>query len=459
MDLKKDKRILRFRRPLRPNIGLIIFFVIFAYMVASVVSFITSHRTEAYLVRMGSLSENAFYRGIVLRRETVATSAYSGNVYYYNREGDRIPVGGLLYSVDEGGALTEYLAELSEEQKTSDDTLAALRAEAASFAGSFDPAYFSTVYSFRSTVMTAAQKIANEKILNKLDKADKESVHRHRSKATGEVAYTVDGFEGKTFEDLTAEDLDATGYKRVTLENGRRVEKDEAVCRIVTSENWQIAILVDSQETAERLVKDNYVKVRFLRSGTEIWGSVTSRSDEEGNHFVLLSFSQGMEEFITERYLDIEIVTEEETGLKVPNTAITRGSFFLVPADYMTTGTGGQTGVLLEVYDDNGGKTTRFVPAAAYSEVGDVVYLSDNVLRAGEILDKRDSLEQFTLGEQAELVGVYYINKGYPDFRQVEIVYQNEEFAIVKPDAVFGLQEYDYIVLHADSIDFDQGGR
>ena len=121
MDLKKDKRILRFRRPLRPNIGLIIFFVIFAYMVASVVSFITSHRTEAYLVRMGSLSENAFYRGIVLRRETVATSAYSGNVYYYNREGDRIPVGGLLYSVDEGGALTEYLAELSEEQKTSDD--------------------------------------------------------------------------------------------------------------------------------------------------------------------------------------------------------------------------------------------------------------------------------------------------------------------------------------------------
>ncbi len=459
MESKKDKRILRFRRPVRPNIGLIIFFVIFAYIVASVVSFVTSHRTEAYLVRMGSLSENAFYRGIVLRSEVVAKSAYSGNVYYYIREGDRIPVGKLLYTIDETGELSDLLLEESEEQKISGETLRALRSEAAGFARTFDPAYFSTVYNFRSTVLSAAQKISNEKILKKIQKTNNDSVRRHRSKSTGEVVYSIDGLEGLKFEELTAEDMDATGYKRTALENGRRVEEGDPVCRIVTSENWQIAIQTDSAETAERLVEDEYVKVRFLRSGTELWASVDSRSDEQGNYFVRLSFSQGMEEFITERYLDIEIVTEEETGLKVPNTAITRGSFFLVPAEYMTTGTGGQTGVLLEVYDDNGRQTTRFVPAAAYSEVGDVVYLSDNVLRAGEILDKRDSLDQFTLGEQAELVGVYYINKGYPDFRQVEIVYQNEEFAIVRPDAMYGLQEYDYIVLHADSVDFDTGGR
>ena len=53
---------------------------------------------------------------------------------------------------------------------------------------------------------------------------------------------------------------------------------------------------------------------------------------------------------------------------------------------------------------------------------------------------------------RAELIGVYYINKGYPDFRQITINYQNEEYAIVEPNSAYGLQEYDYIVLYADSI-------
>ena len=68
------------------------------------------------------------------------------------------------------------------------------------------------------------------------------------------------------------------------------------------------------------------------------------------------------------------------------------------------------------------------------------------------IIDRPNSSEQFTIGDQDELIGVYYINKGYPDFRQVNILYQNEEYAIVEPNSLYGLQEYDYIVLCADSI-------
>ena len=68
------------------------------------------------------------------------------------------------------------------------------------------------------------------------------------------------------------------------------------------------------------------------------------------------------------------------------------------------------------------------------------------------IIDRPNSSEQFTLNDQAELIGVYYINKGYPDFRNVTILYQNEEYAIVEPNTLYGLQEYDYIVLRADSV-------
>ena len=36
--------------------------------------------------------------------------------------------------------------------------------------------------------------------------------------------------------------------------------------------------------------------------------------------------------------------------------------------------------------------------------------------------------------------------------RQVNILNQNEEYAIVEPNSYYGLQEYDYIVLYANSI-------
>ncbi len=457
MQKESESRVIRYRRPFRPDIGMILFFVILLYIVVSVISYVTSRRTEVYLVRTGSLSENAFYRGIALRDERTAVSARAGNVNYYNREGERIPVGGLLYTIDETGELMGYL-DTEESQSADAEALAGLRADAIEYMRTFDPASFATVYDFRSGILTNAQKISNKTLLSQLRKAGT-SIYRRSSRLSGIVAYSIDSCEEKTFESLTMQDFDTTGYQKTVLENGARVNEGDPVCRIVISENWQVAIHVDSAETAQRLADDGYVLVRFLRTGSEAWASVKSRSDEDGNYYVLLSFTQNMEEFLSDRFIDIEIITEEESGLKIPNSAITRGNFFLVPREYLTTGTGGQTGVLLEVYDDRGNPTTRFVPSAAYSEAGDTVYLSDNVLRAGEILDKRDSLEQFTLGEQAQLVGVYYINKGYPDFRQVEIIYQNEEYAVVKPDAVYGLQEYDYIVLHADSIDFDKGGR
>ena len=159
-----------------------------------------------------------------------------------------------------------------------------------------------------------------------------------------------------------------------------------------------------------------------------------------------------MSDFCLDRFVDVELIASQQSGLKVPNSSITKGSFFLVPKEFVFEGVGGQSGVLLEVYTENNEKSVQFVPAVPYSENEDCYYLDDSVLRAGMIIDRPNSSDQFTIGDQDELIGVYYINKGYPDFRQVNILYQNEEYAIVAPNSLYGLQEYDYIVLYADSV-------
>ena len=221
---------------------------------------------------------------------------------------------------------------------------------------------------------------------------------------------------------------------------------------MLTDENWSVAIHVASAEEASELVNRAYIQVRFLENQMTAWASVSSRSDENDNYYVNLRFSNSMSDFCSDRFVDVELIASQRSGLKVPNSSITKGSFFLVPKEFVFEGVGGQSGILLEVYTENNEKSVQFVPAVPYSENEDCYYLDDSVLRAGMIIDRPNSSEQFTISDQAELIGVYYINKGYPDFRQVNILYQNEEYAIVEPNSLYGLQEYDYIVLYADSV-------
>ena len=50
------------------------------------------------------------------------------------------------------------------------------------------------------------------------------------------------------------------------------------------------------------------------------------------------------------------------------------------------------------------------------------------------------------------MIGVYNINKGYAEFREINILYQNDDYAIVKPNTTYGLSVYDYIILDAESV-------
>lgn len=67
-----------------------------------------------------------------------------------------------------------------------------------------------------------------------------------------------------------------------------------------------------------------------------------------------------------------------------------------------------------------------------------------------------DSNETVTVSQSASLTGVYNINKGYADFKEIQVLQQNEEYAIIKPNTTYGLSPYDYIVLDASTVDADQ---
>ena len=50
----------------------------------------------------------------------------------------------------------------------------------------------------------------------------------------------------------------------------------------------------------------------------------------------------------------------------------------------------------------------------------------------------------------------YNINKGYTQFRQINILAQNEEYTLVEEGTSYGLTVYDHIVLNGSAVDEDE---
>lgn len=453
----QNRKITKYRRPLNLNIGMLIFATIFIYVVICVIMYFQAQHIVGYSVKEGSLTSNTIYKGVALRSEEIITSTDAGYVNYFAREGERAAYGNLIYTIDETGKLSDYIkSNESGENTLSDSDLSELKTEIVSFAGNFDCRDFSSVYNFKYNVEGTVMKLANYNILENVDALNGASgtalINYCYAPDSGIVIYSTDGYEDLTLQDITKEHFDQDAYEKTHLVNNELIAKGDPVYKLSTSEDWSIVIPVEA-DLAAQLEEAEYIKVRFLKNQYTAWGQVTTNTNEAGDTFASLTFTNSMITFCTDRFVDIELLLEDESGLKIPNSAIVEKEFFIVPKEYVTLGgNSGNSGVLLETYDENGNATTEFVETSIYEETETEYYLDDTVLRAGNYLIKPDSTDKYAVSKTGTLIGVYNINKGYADFKQIIILYQNDEYSIVKSNTAYGLNVYDYIVLDASTV-------
>lgn len=451
-------KITKYRRPINLNIGMLIFATIFVYIVICVFTYFRTEHIVGYNVQEGSLTSNSIYKGLALREEEVVPCTNAGYVNYFAREGERVAVGNLIYTIDETGRLSDYInASESGENSLSDTDLSELKSEITAFTSRFDRRQFTDVYNFKYSVEGTVLKLANYNILENVsalnDTASTALVNYCYAAKSGIVTYSVDGYEDLKLEDMTKEHFDQKEYEKTHLVNNELLANGDPAYKLATDEDWSIVIYVEDEGLVEQLVEEEYVEVRFLKNQYTSWGQVEAFQNEAGDNFVELSFTNSMVTFCTDRFIDIELLLEEEKGLKIPNSAIVEKEFFIVPKEYVTKGgNSGNSGVLMETYDEEGNVSTEFVETTIYQETDTEYYLDDSVLRAGSYIIKPESTQKHAVSKTGSLIGVYNINKGYADFKQVSILYQNEEYSIVRSNTVYGLNVYDHIVLDATMV-------
>lgn len=456
----KVTKLKKYRRPLNINIGMVIFAVIFIYVCFCISLYFKDNHIKPYEVREGSLASENLYTGVILREEKVVTAKAAGYVNYYAREGERVAVGNLVYTVDETGRLADYLnsAELGE-NALSDNDLSQLKSELVNFVHGFSPQNYAAIYDFKYGVKGTILKLANNSLMESITDVRGElggMVDLAYAPYTGVVMYWTDGYETLTSDMVTESVLKQTNYKKNQLIGNEIIASEDAVYKVCNNENWSIVIAVDEAKAAE-LAEAEFVKVRFMKNQNESWAGVTILHNQDGKTYAELSFTNSMVSFVNDRFLEIELLLHDEKGLKIPNTAIAQREFFLIPEAFVTkSGDTDSFGVLREAVLEDGTRSTEYVEVGIYNLVDGEYYVEADVLRSGDHLFMTDSTETYTVSKRATLIGVYNMNKGYADFRQIEILYQNDEYAIVKSNTKYGLNVYDLIVQDASSVSVDQ---
>lgn len=450
-----------YRKKWNINIGIIIFGVIFVYLVITVLTYVTAKHISVYEVREGSILRDNSYTGIIIRQEEIVDSQEDGYVNYFVTETSKVGKKTNVYSIskdeidfssietedaviDENGNILE--SELTTEEKNSIIT------KTQNFTESFSDIKYEDVYTLKDSInniITANSTQGRQAQLNIMLQSGQSGLSVYPAEDDGIVLYSIDGYEDVSEDDITKEILSRADYEKTELYNNKQVDAGDPVYKLVTSEDWTLVIELDN-EMQEELKDNTSVKVRFSKDNQTTWAGFSIK-EVDGSYLAFLTFDHSMVRYANERFLDIELILEDESGLKIPISSVVQKDFYIVPEDYLTQGGNSKsTGILISEDSD----TTRFEAVTVYyhdNETG-MVYLDPSVFDRETVLVKPDSSETYTLKDRERLPGVFNVNKGYAVFCQVDILCESDEYYIVSEGSEYGLSNYDHIALDGSMV-------
>lgn len=443
-----------YRKKWNINIGVIIFGAVFIYLVVTVLLYLTGNHVTAYEVREGSILKDNAYTGFIVRDETIVQAESDGYINYFALEGSKVGAKTRVYTLsDKKLELTSNTNEESLELTSEEQNSILMKTQ--SFSENFREEQFSDVYTLKNNITNVLESKSNQSRQAQLDAMVAEGnndLQVYTAVSDGIILYSTDGYENITTDQVTEDDISKANYESKNLTDNTKIKAGDPVYKLIRSNDWSVVILLND-ETAKELADVNRVKVSFSKDNETTYAGFSIQTKKDTSYGIL-TFDSSMIRYAEERYLDLELILEDESGLKIPKSSVVTKKFYTVPKDYLTSGGNSSgTGVLVDISKDQ----SQFQSVEVYysDEESNLVYLDYDAFDSNTVLKKPDSSETYELTKTKKLKGVYNINKGYAIFRQVQILCESDEYYIVASGQDYGLTNYDHIALYGDSVRTD----
>ena len=299
------------------NVGTLIFGLILIYILITLLLYLTQKHIAGYEVVEGTISGNYRYNAIALKEEEIINSDVSGNVNYYAREGAKANTDMVVCSVG--------ISALSESSNSpvvtqlSEDDLQDAKNEIMTFSVNFSENMFSEVYSFKSDMQgVILQSSVNEE-------AGEHVSGSYAAPAPGFVVYSIDGMESLTAEDLTMDCFNVGTYQSENLRLKNSVNAGDPLYKLITNDNWNLCFPVN--DALKRDLEDvSTIRVRFLKDNVSFSAPIEMVNGKDGV-YGKISLKTSLVRYVSDRYLEIELILNRAKGLKIPVSSITEKTF------------------------------------------------------------------------------------------------------------------------------------
>lgn len=344
--VKKQNKFISFLKKHKKKIVMLVLLCIIIYIGYIVVQLVRNP-TDTVYVEMGQIQQEESAVGYIIRDETVLKGEnYKNGIEQIKTEGEKVAKGERIfryYSNDEDN-LVEKIQELdakideamSNEENSifSSDTKVLeqqIDDELYELYGESDLTKIKENKQEINSNMTKIAKITGEKspagsYLKKLIDQRSEYENKLNSGAeyltatrSGIVSYRVDGYE----DVLTTDDFSKYTKEflsNLNLKTGQIVPTSSESGKIIDNYCAYIVTVLGS-EYAKNIEVGDDVKIR-LPSGTEIDATIEYKTQEDDEYVITLKIEKNVDELIEYRKISFSIIWWSESGMRIPNSAI-----------------------------------------------------------------------------------------------------------------------------------------
>ena len=326
----------------------VIIVLVCAYIIMFVYTFF-AQSVETTNITYGELEMSETVYGYITRNEKIVTSNLSGELYPVMNEGERVSKGQAVAVVknDNSEVISEKIKEITKKMSALttpgifNKDVMLLDNEINSVLEELSTANynvsFSSLKETRNKIETRLNKksaiIGENSAKGSVERAYYEELKKYESQLTysqqeltapiaGTVAYKLDGYEN-VFSSKAISDYDASTLEGLNIPTGELVGSIKPNSfKIVDNIEGYITVISSSEEALNTKV-DKKVKLRFPEiSQDDITGKIEFLSFEEGKAVITFRINRGIESLINYRKLKVDIIWDNETGMKVPSKAI-----------------------------------------------------------------------------------------------------------------------------------------
>ena len=367
--MKQPNRIIQLNKEIRANAATIVIAAVLLYVVISVVSSLSKESVTIYQVSKGDVSNDITLQGLAIRDEVIVNTQKSGYLCYYITDGEKVKKNSTVCTIDETGEIynTENNSDSNYNALLSSNDYASIRSLISSYKLSYSDVTFYNAYSFETSANNKVFELTNEVLMQQAGSSGR-GLSSVSAPDSGLVTYYIDGYENyQISEKIKASDFDKAGYDKKAMKSGDYAEAGSTIVKIIPSEQWNIVAPISQDQLAE-LDGQSYVKFRINNSNFTITMPFTIIEGSDGS-YINIAIDKYMSNYLSERFVTVELIQSDESGLKIPSSALVEKQVYRIPLSYLSAGSNqsNENRLNLQRTDDNGNKTIQQMQPKIYT--------------------------------------------------------------------------------------------